>query len=109
MTPYVYANIGIDSNVFATATVSEAQYDTDYKFDVSAVQRIPHVGGDYYNSLLGYIDMNNREADLNENFLIYKAVSEETTGRFIESEGLKFLSGNLRWKKGQSCIFSEPI
>lgn len=34
--------------------------------------------------------MNNIEADLNENYLIYKATSEETTGRFIESEGLKF-------------------
>ena len=90
MKGYVYLNIATGSNNFATATVSEAQYDTDYTFEVVAVQRIPHAVGDYYNSLLDFIDMNNIEADLNEGLLVHKASSARYTGRFIEATAVNF-------------------
>jgi hypothetical protein len=87
---YVYTNIAIDSNVFGTTIVPEAEYDTAYTFEVQAVQRVPQAGGSYYNNTLGYIDMNTIEADLNEGYLLYNAASAPTTGRFIESQGMNF-------------------
>lgn len=87
---YVYADIGVDSNTFATALIPEAAYDTDYDFTVTAVQRIPHAGGAYYNAVMGYIDMDNIEADLNEDYLIYKADAPGQAGLFVESQGISF-------------------
>ncbi len=87
---YIYVNISPESNIFASAIMPESLYETDYTFDVTALARVLHPGGNYYNSTLGYIDMNTIESDLNEGYHVYKAISAKYSGRFIKSRSIKF-------------------
>jgi hypothetical protein len=87
---YVFINIGIESNAFASLVLTEGVYDTDYRFEVSAVQQIPHAGGPYFNPVEGYVDMNNIESSLNESLLVYRASAAPLTARFLTPRPVRF-------------------
>ncbi len=85
---YVYLNIGVAGNTFATFNLSNLEYNEDYTIQVSAIKDIPYTGGPYYHS--GHIDMNNIMADQNGGKLTYVNCASEITGRFIEPTEIKF-------------------